>query len=203
EALTAERFTDFADGNRVFCTGDLGRMSEDGVLEFVGRLDTRTKIRGFRVEISDVQQALLELPDVERAAVCVRERATGEPELVGYVILRKGRSSTAVTLRRALCLLVPDHMIPSTFVFVDDFPLTPHGKINWARLAQIDRRCRRKSPDEQPQTETERALTDIWIEVFNSRDFGLHDDFFALGGDSLRAAVVAARVHDALGVELN
>jgi amino acid adenylation domain-containing protein len=203
EALTSERFSECGDGVRMFRGGDLGRINSDGLLEFIGRRDSRIKIRGFRVEISEVEAAVLRLPDVERVAVCALDRPTGDSELVAFVIIGNPSSSSPRSLRHALRPLLPDHMIPSRFVLVDRFPLTPHGKIDRDKLLQNVRSRGEQTPEDQPQTATERLLADVWAEVFNSSDFGRHDDFFELGGDSLRAAVVAARIHDALGVDLN
>jgi amino acid adenylation domain-containing protein len=202
-ALTAERFTECADGNRTFRSGDLGRMHPDGTLEFVGRRDARVKIRGFRVELSAVEEALLRLPEVESAAVCAIDRPSGELQLVAHVVLRGDQSATARTLRRALRPLLPDHMVPSAFVFLRSLPLTSHGKLDREKLRQSQPARHESRPGAAPRTETERLVAEIWAEVFNLAEIGRHDEFFDLGGDSLVAAVVAARIHDALGVELS
>ena len=203
-ALTVERFCEDGDGSgiRTFRTGDLGRVNPDGMLEFCGRRDTRVKIRGNRIELSEVADALQRLPGIEQAAVEVIDRPNHEPALVGYVAAGRNSWSSA-RLRRSLRAILPDYMIPSTFVVLDSLPLTSNGKIDRESLRLISLRLGGQQSSQQPKTETESLLVDIWAEVFELPGIGRNDDFFALGGDSLMAALVAAQVHAALGIELN
>jgi amino acid adenylation domain-containing protein len=203
--LTAERFVDApeGDGVRSFRTGDLARVNADGLLEFLGRRDARVKIRGFRVELSDVEHALRRLPRVERAVACVLDRPGRDSQLVAYVVPRAGDQLSPRALRRALRTLVPDHMVPSALVCVDSFPLTPHGKIDRSALLEAHPPVREEGQADKAKTETERLLVAVWAEVLDLPRVGRGDDFFDLGGDSLTAAVVAARLHDALGVEID
>ncbi len=204
-ALTAERFSDDLDGSgtRLVHTGDLGRINSDGFLEFFGRRDDRVKIRGNRIEPSEVEDALHRLPGIDRAVVEAIKRVDREPALVGYVVTSNGHSWSPAELRHALRAVLPDQMVPSAFVFLASLPFTATGKIDREKLRQIHPPLREQQPGQQPQTETEALLADIWAEVFDFSGIGRQDDFFALGGDSLMAAVVAARVHGAVGVELN
>ena len=203
EALTARRFSDGGHGLRVFCSGDLGRINADGLLEFIGRQDSQIKIRGFRVDVAEVETAILNLPEVKKVAVCAATRLGSDSQLVAFVVGSSQPTLESGSLRRALRPRLPDHMIPSRFVSVDKFPLTPHGKIDREKLMQNDVLRQQQGTDESPQTATEKLLADIWKEILNASDLGRHNDFFELGGDSLRAAVVAARIHDAIGINLN
>jgi amino acid adenylation domain-containing protein len=205
DTLTAERFSEHPDGNglRLFHTGDFGRLNHDGLLEFVGRKDDRLKLRGYRIELAEVEDALLCQPGVERVALSAVERPNAEPQLVAYVVMRSGQSSSAATLRRALRAILPRHMVPSAFVFLHAFPLTPHGKINRGKLRELHPVLRPLSSEELPRSETETLLAEMWSKAFDLPRIGRTDDFFDLGGDSLIAAVVGALIHAALGVELN
>ena len=203
EELTAERFTGPCNQVRTFRSGDLGRINSDGLLEFIGRRDTRVKIRGFRVEITEVEEALLRLPGVESAAVCAVERSTGDSQLTAYVVVRQGHSCTGGAARRALRPILPDHMIPAAFIFLNGLPLTPHGKIDRDKLRAIALPVCEPQSEHQPRSETELLIATIWAEAFNLTRVGRFDDFFDLGGDLLKAAVLAAAIHEATGVELN
>lgn len=201
EALTAERFSGTG-AARVFRSGDLGRRTSDGLLVFAGRKDDRVKVRGYRIETSEIEDALVRLPGVERAVVGTRTRSDNELQLVAYIVPRSGASTSAAMLRRGLRALLPAHMIPAGFVILDTFPLTPHGKIDREKLRQMPLPVRDSEATARPETETEVLLAGIWAEAFGREGIGRDDEFFDLGGDSLTAAVVAARVYAAKGVEL-
>jgi amino acid adenylation domain-containing protein len=202
--LTAERFSTAADGSgmRLFHTGDLARVGSDGSLEFVGRKGARVKIRGNTIEPAEVETALLKIVAVDQALVTTVERHGHEPELVGYVVTRTGHSTTSAALRRALRLALPSHMVPSRFIFLDQFPSSPSGKIDRDRLPapSIPDRPGR---DRSPETATETMLVEFWANAFGLKVIDRDDDFFDLGGDSLIGAEIAAYVRSALGVPLN
>lgn len=202
-ALTAQRFSDTADGWSSFRTGDLGRFDADGNLTFLGRRDTRVKIRGNSIELSEVEDALARLPQVDRAIARTSARpGSSEQQLVAYVVLRRGEEAAAGALRRALRTALPGFMIPSAFVFLDGFPLTGHGKIDHERLAREHPIASVQAPAEAARTPTESVLAEIWAAAFDLAGIGRGDDFFDLGGDSLTAAVIAARIDATFGVEL-
>jgi acyl-coenzyme A synthetase/AMP-(fatty) acid ligase len=206
-ALTAEAFipSPFGDapGARLYRTGDLARYLPDGSLEFVARRDHQVKVRGFRIELTAVDAALLRHPQVEAAAVVDQDDGFGDRRLVAYVTARSGGlPPPAATLRRFLGQTLPAHMIPSAIVFLAEMPLLPNGKINRAALAQM----RLGGPLLQeefvaPQNEIERKLADIWKSVLKLDQLGVRDNFFALGGHSLLASQVAARVRDAFALD--
>jgi amino acid adenylation domain-containing protein len=202
--LTAQRFSADLDGRglRLFRTGDLGRINAAGLLEFCGRRDDRVKIRGNRIELSEIEAAIHRLPGVERAVVEAVASDEQEHALVGFVTFRGDERWSQPELRRALRAILPDYMIPSEFVSLQRFPLTPAGKIDREELRTGYRPNRQPHSSELPKTETELLLAAIWARVFELRDVGRDDDFFVLGGDSLTAAQIAAHVHDSVKVEL-
>ncbi len=205
ETLTAERYSPAPSKRnaRLFRTGDLGCRSDDDVLTVVGRNDAQVKIRGNRVELSGVEAAITGLPQVAGAAVCPITTPRGDVKLTAYVTLRDERTQTAGRLRRELRARLPDHSVPTSFVFLDALPLTPHGKLDRERLAQIKPASAPPSAAESPMSETEELLSEIWSKALELESRPApDDDFFELSGDSLTAAVVAAEVHARFGVEI-
>jgi amino acid adenylation domain-containing protein len=205
ESLTAERFSEGrkpGDG-RVFHTGDLGRHTADGSLMFMGRKDTRVKIHGYRIEVSEIEDALLHQPEVEGAVVCTREAPTNDIQLVAYVILRIGRKCTAETLRRVLRSSLPGYMVPASFVFLEKFPLTPHGKIDRQALPPPPENKPPLRRGSRPRDVVESQLARIWQSALGVSQIGRHDDFFDLGGTSIQSAEVLARIEELFGAPLS
>ena len=202
--LTAKRFSPVLDdrGTRQFTTGDLGRINSDGMLEFCGRRDDQIKIRGNRIAFGEIENMLRKLEGVKDAIVEAIPRPDHEPVLIGFITLQARQMWSATDLRRTLRSLLPDYMVPSEFVFLDAFPVLPTGKIDRQKLRQEYRPQRNREPGQQPRTPTETQLTAIWAGAFSISDVHRDDDFFALGGDSLIAAIIAAGVHDSLRVVL-
>ena len=192
-----------ANGTRLVRTGDRGRINADGLLEFCGRKDDRIKIRGNRIELLDIERALERLPGIDRVAVVAVARDNHEPVLVAFVVKKSDASWTAPRLRHAVRAKLPLHMVPSRIVFLESLPYNKGNKIDREALRQYSLPVRNDSKSEQPQTESEMLLADIWAEIFDLPDISRDDDFFNLGGDSLSGAIVAARIHAALGVELS
>ncbi|CAA9258762.1 MAG: Polyketide synthase modules and related proteins, partial [uncultured Corynebacteriales bacterium] len=203
--LTAERFV--ADpfggpGQRMYRTGDRVRWTGDGELEFLGRADDQVKIRGFRVEPGEVAAVLLRHPDVAEAAVVARDD-TGTPQLVGYAVPRPGAVLDPADLRRHLDAVLPRHMVPAALVPLDRLPLTPHGKLDRRALPAPDRAAVPGVGHVPPGTETEQVVAEIWAEVLELAAVGVEDDFFALGGDSIRSLLVSSRVGAAFDISLS
>ncbi|SEL58139.1 non-ribosomal peptide synthetase [Streptacidiphilus jiangxiensis] len=193
-ALTAERFLPDPfgpGGGRVYRTGDLVRRLPNGELEFVGRSDNQVKIRGFRVEPGEAEAVLRRHPGVHAAAVLVRE-LRGEPALVGYVA---GAGLSADQLTAHCRAELPGYLVPSVFVLLDQLPLTVQGKLDTAALPEPEA----PAPVEfvAPRTPTEIVIAQIWAEVLGVAKVGVQDDFFALGGHSLRAVSAASRLRTA------
>lgn len=197
--FTAERFVG---DPRMFRTGDRVRQLEDGNLEHLGRLDSLLKIRGFRVEPAEVEQALERHPAVRRAVVVVRDVGDWR-QLVAYVESGGGAGPPAAELRDLAKRWLPDYAIPARFVYLAALPLTANGKVDRSALPEPD--AARPLPTETyvaPRDDTERALAALWSDVLDVDRVGLDDDFFILGGDSLAAATVFSALPEKLGVRL-
>ena len=203
--LTAKRFSAQLDANgtRLVRTGDQGRINADGLLEFCGRKDDRIKIRGNRIEPLDIERALEALPGIDRVAVVAVAREDHEPVLVAFVIKKRDASLTASCLRHAVTAKLPLHMVPSKIVFLESLPYNKGNKIDREALRQFSLPVRDDNRGEEPRTETEMLLADIWAEILELSDIGREDDFFSLGGNSLTGAIVGARIQAVLGVELS
>ncbi len=203
-AQTAERFTTVpgAPGMRSFRSGDLGRFDEAGRLSIVGRSDSQVKIHGQRVELTAVEAAIRQVPGIEQAAACAVPQADGDARLVAYVVISADAAATIGRLRRSLRAALPRAMVPTAFVTVGALPLTPHGKVDRAALVARHSAPAPPSAGGAPQDAIERRIAAMWAEALELSTVGRDDDFFALGGDSLTAAIVAMRVHDALAVEI-
>ncbi len=194
-ALTAERFmaNPFGAG-RLYKTGDLVRYLPDGSLEYLGRLDQQVKLRGFRIELGEIEAALTQHPAVQTGVVIVRTGASGEPQLVAYVVLRAAAEDLRAYLRERL----PEYMVPSQIVALAELPLTPNGKLDRQGLpapAVVEGR-----PDAAPdaaRTPTEATLTAIWQAVLQVASVGLDENFFSLGGDSILSIQVVTRARQA------
>jgi amino acid adenylation domain-containing protein len=205
--LTAERFVpdpfSGRPGARLYRTGDLvRRRPRDGALEFLGRADFQVKIRGFRIELGEVETTLANFPGVRECVAMVREDHPGDRRLVAYLVTENG-APRARELRSFLAQRLPEYMVPSDFVTLDRLPLSPAGKVDRRALPSPDP-TRREDEIEYvpPRTPVEETLAAIWSQVLGTEKVGVGDDFFALGGHSLSAARVLARVRDLLRVEL-
>lgn len=203
-ALTAERFPldPFGPpGSRMYRTGDLARHRADGSVEYLGRTDDQVKIHGFRIELGEIETALGHLDGVGRAAVVVREDVPGERRLVGYVVPEAGADPASDTepMRAELARSLPEYMVP-VLVVVDGLPVTPNGKLD--RRALPAPAAAAATGYEPPAGETEELIAMVWASVLDAPRIGRHDDFFVLGGHSLSATRVAARLRQSLGLDL-
>jgi len=204
--LTAERFVPdpFAaePGNRMYRTGDLARWRPDGTLEFLGRVDHQVKIRGFRIELGEIEARLFDHPEVKEAAVIVREDAPGNRRLVAYVAGTRKAAFAADELRAFLAESLPDYMVPSAFVALEQFPLTASGKPDRNALPAPEAAQAADDRYVAPRTPTEEALAGIWAELFRLERVGIHDNFFELGGHSLLTFQVILKIQEIFGIEL-
>ncbi|SMC64298.1 non-ribosomal peptide synthetase [Kibdelosporangium aridum] len=205
--LTAERFVanpfDPTPGARMYRTGDLVRLTGQGEWQFVGRADDQVKIRGFRVELGEIELALAAHRSVDRAAVVVHRDAQGDPQLVAHLVAVGDVDRDE--LRDFLGERLPAYMVPALFAVHDEFPLTPHGKIDREALPEPSgaRLLTAQVARVEPRTGTERQIAEIWQEVLELDSVGAEDGFFALGGDSLRALRVLRRTMSIFDVELS
>ena len=202
--LTAERFLPdpFFPGGRVYRTGDLARWREDGTLDCLGRLDHQVKLRGFRIELGEIEAALVTHPAVEQAVVMVREDTPGDPRLVAWFVPPAGATPDLADMRRHLRERLPFYMIPAVWTPLTALPLTPNGKVD-RRALPAPERARGGGASAAPQRPMERILAAVWQSVLGVEAVGLHDNFFDLGGDSLRTVQVVARMHEESGIRLN
>ena len=188
---------------RIYRTGDLGRMRQDGLLEFVGRKDFQQKIRGYRVNMPAILSKLMEVKGVRRAAVTARADPTGEKRVVAYLTPALGATLSAEGLRASLAQDLPDYMLPAAFVFMDQIPVNANGKIDYHALPDPDwSHPEVHSELMAPRDDIERRLVDLWQAALGVEQVGIQDDFFALGGHSLSAADLVVRIEKELGKKL-
>ncbi len=194
--LTAERFVDdrfgTVAGAKLYRTGDMGRLRGDGVFEFAGRVDEQVKIRGIRVELGDIEAALLDHPGVRSAAVVCNETPSGK-RLTAYVVPRGSGPVPAAELRAFVRDRIPAALVPNRFESIASLPLTPSGKLDRRSLPDATV-AEEQSHYVAPRTELESRLVGLWEGVLQARPIGIRDDFFELGGHSLSAVQVAAAI---------
>ena len=187
---------------RLYKTGDLARLRPDGRLQFIGRVDNQVKIRGHRIELGDIEAAISQYGDIREAAVTVREDNVGEKQLVGYLVAQQSQQLLS-KLRIYLKAKLPEYMVPAVFVMMDEFPLTPNGK--------VDRRALPAPSQARPDLDvemvaasnaTERDLAQIWSQMLGISQIGIDDNFFDLGGHSLFVAKMMTQVEATFAVKL-
>ncbi|HEX9641636.1 MAG TPA: phosphopantetheine-binding protein, partial [Candidatus Krumholzibacteria bacterium] len=183
----------------LYRTGDRARYLPDGNLEFLGRLDHQVKLRGYRIELEEIEAALIAHDAVREAVVLAREDTPGDVRLVAY---STGTAHDPVALREHLAARLPDYMLPAHFVFLTDFPLLPNGKVDRRALQPPDQgRAALSSAYVEPATPLEKVLAVIWSDVLKVDSIGAKDDFFELGGHSILATQLFARMVDMLQVK--
>jgi amino acid adenylation domain-containing protein len=199
--LTADRFVPnpFREGEKMYRTGDLARWMPDGNIEFLGRKDDQVKIRGHRIELGEVEKAVQSHPQVDSAVVLARPDSQGDRQLVAYIV--SSQEVSVADMLPYLSKILPVYMLPAHFVQLESFPLTGNGKVD-----------RNKLPDPEgigmvtgneyvaPRNEGERRMVQIWEEILGRKDVGVKDDYFELGGSSLKAMVLVKKVLDETGV---
>ncbi|MET0395594.1 MAG: amino acid adenylation domain-containing protein, partial [Longimicrobiaceae bacterium] len=202
--LTAERFLPDPHrgvaGARLYRTGDLGRRRSDGEIEFLGRADHQVKVRGYRVELGEIEAVLRGHERVREAVVLLREDAPGQQRLVAYVVPEAGAEPSSAELRAHVAEQVPEYMVPGAFVVMDQLPVSAAGKVERRLLPAPE-----PMEDEEyvgPRTLAEELLAGIWAEVLKLERVGVEESFFELGGYSLLATQVVARARQAFGVEV-
>lgn len=203
-ALTAERFVpdgQSAKRGRLYRTGDRARFMSNGELQFLGRSDQQVKIRGFRVELGEIEVALRTHPSVREAVVVARESG-GELRLFGYIQADPESPVSTEDLRAHLRAILPEQMIPATYVIVGSLPLTPSGKLSRSNLPDPQEEAPHSITGAVPRTPVEIALVRLWSEILQVQSVGIRDNFFELGGHSLLATRVISRIRDEFGAEL-
>lgn len=185
----------------MYKSGDLAKRLKDGNLVYIGRVDEQVKIRGHRIELGEIEAAMHNAEAVQKAAVTVKEEKDGLKQLCAYYVSDK--PIAAAQLREQLSSKLPDYMVPSYFVRLEHMPLTSNGKINRKALPAPESSLQQTAEYVPPGNETESKLTDLWKEVLGISHAGIKHNFFDLGGNSIRAAALAARIHKELDVNLS
>jgi aspartate racemase len=204
--LTAARFIrdPFAnDPNaRMYMTGDVARYLPDGQIDYLGRSDDQVKVRGFRIELGEIESALCQHPGIHQAVVVAHEFQAGDKRLVAYVLPASAAMPSSGELRTFLRERLPDYMVPSLFMPVAQFPLTPNGKIDRRALPRPDQNPIEPRARILPRNDLEKRLAAIWEQVLNVRPIGVQDDFFDLGGHSLLGVKLFAQIEKVFGKRL-
>jgi amino acid adenylation domain-containing protein len=207
--LTAERFLAFPplSGQRIYRTGDLARFLPDGGLEFLGRTDFQIKLRGHRIELAEIEAVIEECPGIRQAVVVVREDKEGDKRLVAYLTADAAEALTPPALRSALDARLPDFMVPSACVFLEEMPLTNNGKIDRKALLQLGAPNFAESIEtaragNSPTNEIEYVIARVWQEALGLPAVGMDQNFFDLGAHSLTVAEVHAKLQEALAREI-
>ncbi|OAB44753.1 non-ribosomal peptide synthetase [Paenibacillus glacialis] len=200
--LTAEKFVahPFFHGERMYRTGDLVRWLPDGNIEYLGRIDHQVKLRGYRIELGEVESQLLSLISLQEAVVIAREDDSGQKQLCAYFVA--AREITANELRNALGKELPNYMIPSYFVQLQAMPLTTNGKLDRKALPAPEGSVQTGTDYVAPRTDTENQLAQLWQEVLGLQQIGVHDNFFDIGGHSMRATMLVAKIHKEMAINL-
>jgi len=216
--LTADKFipnpfeNDKSKATKLYKTGDLCRYLADGNIEFLGRLDHQVKVRGYRIETGEIEATLTQHPSVKEIVVLATKDNLGNQHLVAYLVLETetpassnpevSEAETIQKLKQYLKERLPEYMIPSGFVLLSQLPLTPNGKVDRKALPIADVASIVSTEYVAPETETQKALAQIWAEVLGREKVGINDNFFDLGGHSLMATQVVSRVQQVFNVEL-
>jgi len=188
-------------GERLYKTGDLCRYRADGNVEYLSRLDHQVKIRGFRIELGEIETQLLAHPAVMEAVVLAREDSPGDKRLVAYFTVKSGEPIKGADLRGLLQSKLPDYMIPAFFIQLEQFPLTPNGKVDRKSLPEPV--VGETNPDvDEPRKPSEIVLATIWCKTLKLKRVGIRDKFFDLGGSSLQAVNIIGEINRALRINL-
>ncbi|WP_197371223.1 non-ribosomal peptide synthetase, partial [Streptomyces clavuligerus] len=200
-ALTAERFLPDpygAPGSRLYRSGDIALRRPDGSLEVIGRIDDQVKIRGFRIELGEITAALTNHPDIRQAITIVREDTPGDKRLVAYLVPEPGHLLNTPAIRQDLTQSLPDYMVPTAYIPLDAIPLTANGKLDKRNLPAPDSATLRTADTyTAPRTPLEQHIAEVWRDVLGVDRVGVHDSFFELGGDSLRAVTLVGALRTA------
>jgi len=204
--LTAERFVPHRfsqqPGQSLYRSGDLARYLANGDLEYLGRIDRQIKIRGFRVELGEIEAVLGQYPGVVECVVIDRETRQHEQQLAAYLVVAGAAQPKVEELQAFLKRQLPDYMVPSSFAIIERLPLTVNGKIDRRALPDPESSSLRTQEFVLPKSGTQEKLAGIWSIILGRAVIGLHDNFFDLGGHSLLATQVVSRIRDEFGIEL-
>ncbi len=202
--LTNEKFINhpFKSGEKLYKTGDLVKWIDNEHLHFIGRTDHQVKIRGHRIELGEIEQQIAEKESIHEVAVLVKDETAEEKELIAY--MTSSKEETITEIRSYLAARVPEYMIPSSFVQIETFPLTINGKIDKNKLSSVEgTRLESNIEYVAPTNDTEEKLVAIWEEVLGEEKVGIKDNFFALGGNSIKAIKLLTLINKTFEVDIN
>lgn len=201
--LTAEKFTvnPFNPQERMYRTGDKVRWTEDGKIEFLGRIDHQVKIRGFRIELGEIENQLMRVEGIKEAVVVARVLADGESHLCAYYVADEALAVGDVKAK--LMTRVPDYMVPTHYIQMERLPLNANGKVNRQALPDVSEKAVQKAAYVAPTNVMEEKLAKIWSEILNIDQIGIQDNFFELGGHSLKATQLVTRIYQEFDVEMS
>ncbi len=210
--LTSEKFINdpfsTTPGSKMYRTGDLGKYKSNGEIQCLGRIDHQVKVRGYRIELEEIEHALLKQAIIKEAVVIAREDTPGDPRLVAYVVLTTGEEEIDRNLKidewqKTLLEVLPEYMVPDDFVFIEAIPITPNGKTDRKSLPKPDYSAVKRTGEYvAPRTDVEKQIAEIWQELMGIEKISIFDNFFALGGRSLVAVQIMARVEKVTGKRL-
>ncbi|HEX2926935.1 MAG TPA: amino acid adenylation domain-containing protein [Ruminiclostridium sp.] len=185
--LTGEKFVanPYEPNERLYHTGDLAKWRQDGNIEYLGRIDFQVKIRGLRIELGEIEKQLTSHPDVKECVIVAWKKKEGDIQLVAYVVCEKGRIAEQDKLQVFLGKSLPEYMVPRIYVFLENMPLSSNGKID--RKALPTPSIEKDRAFAAPRNETEKTLAEIWEQILGVKPIGINDNFFEVGGDSLKA----------------
>lgn len=201
--LTAEKFVANTISNvgKLYRSGDFARLLENGDIEYIGRKDEQVKIRGHRIELPEVEEGLKRLPKVDDAVVLAKKNKADEFELIAYYILVE--ENAEVNLREELSKGLPSYMIPSHYISLKSFPMTSNGKLDKKALPEVSLIGSTSSEYIAPENEIQATIVGIWEEILNKENIGIRDNFFDLGGHSLKATRVISKIQEVYGVKID
>jgi amino acid adenylation domain-containing protein len=201
--LTNEKFISNLFGTgKLYKTGDLTRYLADGNIEYLGRIDNQVKLRGFRIELGEIESALDSYPGIQQTVVIVRQDIPGNQRLVAY-LATEDKSLNIEKLRDFIKKQLPEFMIPSAFMILENLPLSPNGKVDRKALPAPDIDVSQNKEYVAPQTPTQKIIAEIFQTILNIKSVGIYDNFFDLGGHSLLATQVISRLRQAFSIEIN
>jgi len=204
QALTDEKFINqtLEDGvkRRLYRSGDLGRFRSDGQIEFLGRIDNQIKVSGYRIEIAEIENTIMEMPSVTATVVTAHRSEAGDYRLVAYIVASE---SDCVEVEKTLKSRLPAYMLPSLFVPMPKLPLTPNGKIDKSALPNpLTTQLAAGHSRVEPETDLERALACVWHEILEREGISAEDNFFEIGGNSILATRVISKIFHSFGDKL-
>ncbi|APJ04881.1 hypothetical protein AXG55_13655 [Silvanigrella aquatica] len=204
--LTQEKFISnpFLHSEKIYRTGDLCRFLSDGAIEYIGRIDNQIKLRGFRIEIGEIESEILKCKEIKNVAVIAREDFINQKYLVAYLISDVKSNELILNIKNSLSLTLPDYMVPSFFVFLNEFPLSPNGKLDIKSFPKPLLEASQNNHNLQyPRNELENQIYKIWCEILNQKELGINISFFLLGGHSLQAMALVQNIRQKIRREIN